>query len=102
MIFVAGYCFCQKNTIATSPYPSLQFYKQAALQKPVKNSKPSLPANVYLFSSFYLPQQIIAPNYYSSNLGFFCKKEIQFQKITSIPFKFRLGSVQQCDWLEGK
>ena len=32
---------------------------------------------------------------------FFCKKEIQLEKMTGIPFKFRLGSVQQCNRLEG-
>ncbi len=41
-------------------------------------------------------------NFYTQNLGFFCKKELQLEKATKIPFKFRLGSVQQCDWMEGK
>ena len=41
-------------------------------------------------------------NFYSSQLGFFCRQEIKLEKATGIPFKFRLGSVQQCDWLEGK
>jgi hypothetical protein len=27
---------------------------------------------------------------------------LQLEKITKIPFKLRLGSVQQCDWMEGK
>ncbi len=55
----------------------------------------------YLYRmSFFAP--VLAQNYYTSNFGFFCKKELQLEKITKIPFKFRLGSVQQCDWLEGK
>ena len=41
-------------------------------------------------------------DYYSSRLGFFCKQEIKLEKATKIPFKFRLGSVQYCDWMEGK
>ena len=41
-------------------------------------------------------------NFYTRNFGFFCKKELQLEKVTKIPFKFRLGSVQQCDWMEGK
>jgi hypothetical protein len=45
---------------------------------------------------------IISNNFYSQNLGFFCKKELQLEKVTKVPFKFRLGSVQQCDWMEGK
>lgn len=50
------------------------------------------------------PQQLspIRPDFYAANLGFFCKQEIKFEKSTKISFKFRLGSVQQCDWLEGK
>lgn len=47
-------------------------------------------------------QPVIAGNFYTQNFGFFCKKELQLEKLTKVPFKFRLGSVQQCDWLEGK
>jgi len=49
-----------------------------------------------------LPKSIIPSNFYTSKLGFFCKQELKFEAITKIPFKFRLGSVQYCDWLEGK
>lgn len=45
---------------------------------------------------------VINPDYYIQNFGFFCKKELQFEKVTKVPFKFRLGSVQYCDWMEGK
>jgi|SRR5882757_1073097 len=45
---------------------------------------------------------LISANYYASNLGFFCKQEIKFEKATKIPFKFRLGSVAEVDKMEGK
>jgi hypothetical protein len=45
---------------------------------------------------------LISPDFYTQHFGFFCKKELQMGKITKVPFKFRLGSVQQCDWMEGK
>jgi len=45
---------------------------------------------------------MISPNNYMSQIGFFCKKEIQLQDITHIPIKFRLGSVDYTDYLEGK
>ncbi len=45
---------------------------------------------------------LLPANYYSANLGFFCKQEIKFEKTTKVPFKFRLGTVQQCDWMEAK
>jgi len=45
---------------------------------------------------------VISSNFYTQNFGFFCKKELQLEKITKVPFKFRLGSLQQVDWMEGK
>ena len=44
----------------------------------------------------------LSANYYASHLSFFCKQEIKFQKVAKIPIKFRLGSVEDCDRLEGK
>jgi hypothetical protein len=45
---------------------------------------------------------IIPPNYYTLQFGFFCKKELQLEKAIKIPFRFRLGSLEQCNKLEGK
>jgi hypothetical protein len=44
----------------------------------------------------------IASNYYMQHLGFFCKKEIMLEKAVKIPIRIRLGSLQQCNYLEGK
>ncbi len=48
------------------------------------------------------PASVIKADHYAQNFGFFCKKELEFEKATKVPFKFRLGSVQHCDWMEGK
>lgn len=46
--------------------------------------------------------KVISQNYYTQHFGFFCKKELALQKATKIPLSFRLGSLQQCNYLEGK
>jgi hypothetical protein len=41
-------------------------------------------------------------DYYIGHLGFFCQQELQFQKMAHIPLYFRLGSLEECNRLEGK
>jgi len=41
-------------------------------------------------------------DYYSKQLPFFCKKELQVQKLTGMQLKFRLGSLDYVNKLEGK
>lgn len=48
------------------------------------------------------PKTFLPGDFYAKQLGFFCRQEIKFDKATKIPFRFRLGSVEQCDRLEGK
>ena len=47
-------------------------------------------------------KQIIPADFYTCNIGFFCKKELLIEKATKIPLRFRLGSLQQCNYYEGK
>ena len=49
-----------------------------------------------------VPIKIISADYYTHNLAFFCKKELQLEKLTKVPFRFRLGNIDYVDQLEGK
>ena len=62
-------------------------------------------APVVLLKNFLKSEKsisVVSPDYYSQHLGFFCKQEIKFDKISKIPFRFRLGTVEDCNRLEGK
>jgi len=50
----------------------------------------------------FLPIHRIPENFYTKNLSFFCRQEWKLEKVTNLPFRFRLGSVAYTDWLEGK
>lgn len=114
MIFVAGGAFGQNYTVK-KPFPAnmddanlnlragnkvtytnyFLLSKNKITQKPVVNAMPVAYAS---------PQSrsIINPGFYTCNFGFFCKKELQFEKVTKIPLRFRLGSLQYNNYLEGK
>ena len=62
------------------------------------NNKPGNEKEVNLNRPFAL----IPQNYYTQHFGIMCKKELALEKATKIPFRFRLGSLQQCNYLEGK
>lgn len=59
--------------------------------------RPEADSNQAKISIRVLPQ-----NFYTKQLGFACKKEVQLQKITRIPLFFRLGSKDYVDYLEQK
>ncbi len=46
--------------------------------------------------------RIIEPSLYCSQLGFFCKNELKLDKLTVVPVRFRLGSLDYVNWMERK
>jgi hypothetical protein len=99
-VFVAGAAFSQKITLSQP----LLF----ALQPNAGKQKKGLPfaadtATVSLPVWGPSVQLTVVPASFStSQWGFFCRQELKWEKISKVPFRFRLGSVQQCDRLEGK
>ena len=48
-------------------------------------------------SKFGLPQK-----FYAQSFGFFCRQEYKFEKNTSVPLRFRLGSLDYTNYMEQK
>jgi hypothetical protein len=114
MIFVANGVFCQ-STVIKKAVP-VNFF---SIQQPAPANKNIAFHNYLNKPARKLPMQpvinlnkvirlnpvscsVINANFYTQGFGFFCKKELQFEKATKIPFKFRLGTLQYNDYLEGK
>jgi hypothetical protein len=45
---------------------------------------------------------VLSPSFYSNHLSFFCNKELQLDKVTPVPFRFRIGSLDYVNYLERK
>ena len=87
MIFVVANCIAQQNKLQSNTAKDF-----------IKSTFYSAPA----VTITTLNKKVIPPMFYVNNLGFFCKQELNFQSASHIPLKFRLGSVQYCDRMEGK
>ncbi|MGL6266633.1 MAG: hypothetical protein ACRC2O_01865 [Chitinophagaceae bacterium] len=48
------------------------------------------------------PLQPVRPDFYNMQLGFFCRQEWKIEKSARIPFRFRLGSIDYVNKMEGK
>jgi hypothetical protein len=58
--------------------------------------------SVALLAMAHASENLVSADFYARHVGFFCKKEWQWEKASGIPLRLRLGSVDYCDFLEGK
>lgn len=83
----------------------ISFKNKTAFQNQVSFSDFIVPKNNIIKSNYPLPVILkpdlkIAPDQVSCKYGFFCKNEWKMEKMTKVPFRFRVGSLEQCDFYE--
>jgi hypothetical protein len=44
----------------------------------------------------------VSADFSTCTYGFFCREELKIEKATKMPIRFRLGSLAQCNYYEGK
>ena len=69
---------------------------------PINLDKPLSDSSKIKFNKYQLsPDLKLAPNLYTTQTGFFCNQERALEKKTKMAIKFRLGSLEQTQKLEG-
>lgn len=114
---VAGAFLCFTNKMASqsfSAHKNLHELQKALDEKNCSGGTSLLPPNdsiqwqPYDINSSALPDRppslsrVFLPKWSAECLPFFCRIEHKFAKTSAVPVKFRLGSVEYVDWLEGK
>jgi hypothetical protein len=83
-------------TSQTTSFPDPAVGEQTGISAQIKEN-PFKGFNWQMDGSYVQPA-----NLYYLQSGFFCKREWEFEKATHIPFRFRLGSLADCNAMEGK
>jgi hypothetical protein len=84
------------NESQTIRFPTFEQVNETEVSAQImQNSSKGFSRNLY--ESYIQPS-----NFYYIESGFFCKREWEFEKTTHIPFRFRLGSLAECNAMEGK
>jgi len=97
--------FTMDNRFKSTPTLKISktlLFDSALIRYPSFSVEPYLFVNRNNTTPAFYPVMPFDANYNFKNLGWFCKTEWKFQKISKIPLFLRLGSKSQTDFLEGK
>ncbi|WP_315819240.1 hypothetical protein [Paraflavitalea speifideaquila] len=93
------------SAISSKPWYNTSVLHFNKLRQPVDTSTPTLslmPVPSLLISNVLTPVSPIRQDFYTQHFGFFCRQELHLEKLSRMPLRFRLGSLKDCNYLEGK
>ena len=86
----------------TSIFPSFSMVGTTIYFKKLKLLNSSGTKQTAKKYSHFISPKIIPANFSVCDYGFFCRQELKVEKATNIPIRVRLGSLEQCNYYEGK
>jgi hypothetical protein len=101
LLIFSGDIFGQQKSILLIPQtPLLSTRKEVVVFKPKFSITQVIKANDCTGMNKYRLLNLPTASYYPNSLGFVCKKELQLDKITAVPLRFRLGSLDYVNYME--
>ncbi|MDQ2862922.1 MAG: hypothetical protein M3R50_04575 [Bacteroidota bacterium] len=101
VLFFAFFC----PVVHAQSNKSLKFNYKTFLFKSILNTSDTASqyrATAFINKALPVSESLISESFSTACYGFFCRQELKIEKVTRIPFRFRLGSLQQCNYYEGK
>lgn len=85
----------EAKVVLSTHYQPIKYKSTFGVQPSKTNT-----GNVRVFN--FRLTELPGPSYYPNHLGIICRTELKLDKITPVPVRFRLGSLEYVNWLERK
>ena len=112
-----NFSYAQPAKQAAMPSQNISLHSDITFLEKVPSSALSIPFYGRIQNEFYHHKNqadheaknvyftlspVPSDDYATCNYGFFCRQELKIEKAVKLPIRIRLGSLEQCNYYEGK